>query len=73
MPNVTSLCDEKLALGNGGMEIMEYGNLGRVAAKVSASWQGPALLNCHLWCPTCPPYDFSNISFNHTLLLRITK
>lgn len=42
------LCEEKSALGNGGMEIMEYGNLGGVAVKVFAYWQGPEMLNYHL-------------------------
>lgn len=70
MLNVTSLYEEKLALGSGGMEIMECGNLDWVAVKVPAYWQGPELLNCHLWgstCPSCMPYDWgvSYIAFTY--------
>lgn len=73
---VTSLCEEKFALGNGGMEIMACGNLGWVALKVFAYWRGSEMLNYHLWCsicPSCRPCNFRNISFNHTLPLHITK
>lgn len=47
--NVTSVCEES-ALGNGGMEVSICGNLDGVAVKVFTHWQGPEMLNYHLWC-----------------------
>lgn len=65
MLNATSLCEEEVALGNGSLKVTECGNLGWVAVKVFASFQGPEMLSYHLWCSICPSsmsYDFRNIS-----------